>query len=101
AVEAAGLTWVGPSPSAIDAMGDKVNARNLMADAGVLVAAGTREPVHDVEAAVAAASEIGYPVMVKAAAGGGGIGMGVAADDETLRAAFETARSRAERFFAS
>src|SRR5580692_3233765 len=101
AVIDAGVIWVGPPPEAIVAMGDKISARNLMADAGVPVAAGTREPVSDVHAALAAARELGYPLMVKAAAGGGGIGMGVAYDDEGLRAAFETARSRAERFFGS
>ncbi len=99
--EAAGLIWVGPPPAAIEQMGDKISARNLMAAAGVPVAAGTAEPVPDADAAVAAAAEIGYPVMVKAAAGGGGIGMSAAADDAELRAAFETARSRAERFFGS
>jgi acetyl-CoA carboxylase biotin carboxylase subunit len=98
-VMAAGLIWVGPPPSAIGQMGDKINARNLMAAAGVPVAAGTAEPVSDADAAVAAAAVIGYPVMVKAAAGGGGIGMSAAADDAELRAAFDTARSRAERFF--
>jgi acetyl-CoA carboxylase biotin carboxylase subunit len=97
----AGLVWIGPSPEAIDAMGDKINARNLMSDAGVPVAGGTREPVADVEAAVAAAAGIGYPIMVKASAGGGGIGMGLASDEAGLRAAFETARTRAERFFGS
>jgi acetyl-CoA carboxylase biotin carboxylase subunit len=101
AVIDAGIAWVGPPPEAITAMGDKISARNLMADAGVPVAAGTREPVADVGAALAAARDIGYPLMVKAAAGGGGIGMGVAYDDDGLRAAFETARSRAERFFGS
>jgi acetyl-CoA carboxylase biotin carboxylase subunit len=101
AVTAAGLIWVGPSPESMTAMGDKVSARNLMADAGVPVAPGTREPVYDVDAALAAAAQIGYPLMVKASAGGGGIGMGVAHDDDGLRAAFETARSRAERFFGS
>jgi acetyl-CoA carboxylase, biotin carboxylase subunit len=101
AVTAAGLIWVGPSPESMTAMGDKVSARNLMADAGVPVAPGTREPVYDVDAALAAAAEIGYPLMVKASAGGGGIGMGVARDDDGLRSAFETARSRAERFFGS
>jgi acetyl-CoA carboxylase biotin carboxylase subunit len=97
----AGLTWVGPPPAAIEQMGDKINARNLMAAAGVPVAAGTAEPVTDADSAVAAAAVIGYPVMVKAAAGGGGIGMSAAAGDAELRAAFETARSRAERFFGS
>ncbi|MBX6750389.1 MAG: hypothetical protein IRY85_12085, partial [Micromonosporaceae bacterium] len=80
AVTAAGLVWVGPSAEAITAMGDKINARNLTAAAGVPVAPGTAEPVTDVEAAVQQALAIGYPVMVKAAAGGGGMGMGVALD---------------------
>ena len=97
----AGLTWVGPDPDAIEQMGDKIRARNLMEQAGVPVSPGSREPVADVAAAVAEADRIGYPVMVKAAAGGGGIGMGAASDEAGLRAAFETARSRAERFFGS
>ncbi len=100
-VIAAGLAWVGPDPAAIEQMGDKIRARNLMERAGVPVSPGTREPVTDVATALAEAGRIGYPVMVKAAAGGGGIGMGAAADEAGLRAAFETARSRAERFFGS
>jgi len=99
AVQAAGLTWVGPSPDSMTKMGDKINARNLMEQAGVPVAAGTREPVADLDGALAAADEIGYPVMVKASAGGGGIGMSVAANPDELTAGFETARTRAERFF--
>jgi len=98
-VLAAGLTWIGPPPAAIEQMGDKINARNLMEKAGVPVAAGTQEPVPSAVAAVAEAARIGYPVMVKAAAGGGGIGMSAAADPAALEAAFETARTRAERFF--
>ncbi len=100
-VIAAGLIWVGPDPAAIEQMGDKVRARNLMEQAGVPVAPGSREPLTDVTAALAQADLIGYPVMVKAAAGGGGIGMGVAADQAGLQAAFATATSRAERFFGS
>ena len=99
AVTAAGLTWVGPSPDAMRSMGDKIAARNRMAAAGVPVAPGTPDPVPDAQAALAAAHEIGYPVMVKAAAGGGGIGMSAAFNDEELTAAYETARTRAERFF--
>jgi acetyl-CoA carboxylase biotin carboxylase subunit len=99
AVIDAGLIWVGPSPAAIVAMGDKVAARNLVGDAGVPIAPGTRDPVADVDAAVAAASSVGYPLMVKAAGGGGGIGMSVARDEDELRSAFVTAQSRAERFF--
>jgi len=97
----AGLIWVGPSPASMEQMGDKINARNLMEQAGVPVAAGTRQPVADVAAALAAAEQIGYPVMIKASAGGGGIGMSAAADPAQLVAGFETARSRAERFFGS
>src|ERR1700733_13965938 len=100
-VIAAGLTWVGPDPAAIEQMGDKIRARNLMEKAGVPVSPGSREPVTDIKAALAEGERIGYPVMVKAAAGGGGIGMGVAAGPADLQAAFDTARSRAERFFGS
>jgi acetyl-CoA carboxylase biotin carboxylase subunit len=93
------MTWIGPSPDCIRSMGDKISARNLMEAAGVPVAAGTPEPVADVEVAVKEAERIGYPLMVKASAGGGGIGMSVAQDEAELRAAFDTARTRAERFF--
>jgi acetyl-CoA carboxylase, biotin carboxylase subunit len=100
-VIAAGLIWVGPDPAAIEQMGDKIRARNLIERAGVPVSPGSREPLTDVASAIAEADRIGYPVMVKAAAGGGGIGMGVATGPADLQAAFETARSRAERFFGS
>jgi acetyl-CoA carboxylase, biotin carboxylase subunit len=100
-VIAAGLIWVGPDPAAIEQMGDKIKARNLIERAGVPVSPGSREPLTDVASAMAEADRIGYPVMVKAAAGGGGIGMGVATGPADLKAAFETARSRAERFFGS
>ena len=100
-VQAAGLTWVGPTPEAIEQMGDKINARNLMHRAGVPVALGSTEPVTDAAAALAEAERIGYPVMVKAAAGGGGIGMSAATGPGELQTAFETARTRAERFFGS
>ncbi|MFI2708712.1 acetyl/propionyl/methylcrotonyl-CoA carboxylase subunit alpha [Micromonospora sp. NPDC018662] len=98
-VEGAGLIWVGPGADAITAMGDKINARNLMAAAGVPVAPGTTEPAADLDAAVTAAAEIGYPVMVKAAAGGGGMGMGVAADEAALRTEYDKVRAFAERMF--
>jgi acetyl-CoA carboxylase biotin carboxylase subunit len=98
-VEANGLVWVGPGADAITAMGDKINARNLMAAAGVPVAPGTVDPARDVETAVTEAARIGYPVMVKAAAGGGGMGMGSAADEAALRTEFEKVRTFAERMF--
>jgi acetyl-CoA carboxylase biotin carboxylase subunit len=99
AVEANGLIWVGPSADAITAMGDKINARNLMAAAGVPVAPGTTDPAADVESAVAEAARIGYPVMVKAAAGGGGMGMAAAADEAALRTEYDKVRAFAERMF--
>ncbi|MBQ0990155.1 biotin carboxylase [Micromonospora sp. H61] len=98
-VEASGLIWVGPDADAITAMGDKINARNLMAAAGVPVAPGTTDPAADLDAAVTAAAEIGYPVMVKAAAGGGGMGMGVAVDEAALRTEYDKVRAFAERMF--
>ncbi|OWV03921.1 biotin carboxylase [Micromonospora wenchangensis] len=98
-VQDRGLVWVGPGADAITAMGDKINARNLMAAAGVPVAPGTTEPATDLDAAVAAATEIGYPVMVKAAAGGGGMGMAVAADEAALRTEYDKVRAFAERMF--
>jgi acetyl-CoA carboxylase biotin carboxylase subunit len=98
-VQKAGLVWVGPSPEAIEAMGDKIRARNLVAAAGVPVSPGTTEPVGDVEEAVAAAGKIGYPVMVKASAGGGGMGMAVAADEAALRVELERVRGFAVRMF--
>ncbi len=99
AVVEQGLIWVGPDASAIEAMGDKINARNLMAAAGVPVAPGTTDPAETIEAAVAEAIRIGYPVMVKAAAGGGGMGMAAAIDEAGLRTEFAKVRGFAERMF--
>jgi len=96
-----GHVWVGPSGEAMREMGDKIAARNRMSAAGVPVAPGTTEPVDTIEAATAEAEKIGYPVMVKASAGGGGIGMSAAHDADELAKVFETARTRAERFFAN
>jgi acetyl-CoA carboxylase biotin carboxylase subunit len=98
-VEANGLMWVGPGADAITAMGDKINARNLMAEAGVPVAPGTHDPAATIDAALDAAATIGYPVMVKAAAGGGGMGMAVAADESALRTEYDKVRGFAERMF--
>ena len=74
----AGVTWIGPPPDAIDAMGSKTGARALMDAAGVPIVPGVTEPVPDLDAARPIAEEIGYPVAVKAAAGGGGKGFRVA-----------------------
>jgi len=98
-VEANGLIWVGPGADAITAMGDKINARNLMASAGVPVAPGSTDPAHDADAAADEAGRIGYPVMVKAAAGGGGMGMAAAVDEAALRSEYEKVRGFAERTF--
>ena len=95
----AGLIWVGPSPEAITAMADKVAARNLVAGAGVPVAPGTEEPVRTPEDAALAAKEIGYPVMIKAAAGGGGMGMAVVTSPEALTAEYEKVTAFAGRLF--
>ena len=98
-VQKAGLVWVGPSPEAIEAMGDKIRARNLVAEAGVPVSRGTTRPVGDVEEAVRSAHDIGYPVMLKASAGGGGMGMAVADDEAALRVELERVRGFALRMF--
>jgi acetyl-CoA carboxylase biotin carboxylase subunit len=99
AVEGAGLVWVGPPADAIERMGDKINARNLVAAAGVPVSPGTESPVSDVDSALAAAESIGYPVMVKASAGGGGMGMAVATDAAALGREYDKVRAFAERLF--
>jgi acetyl-CoA carboxylase biotin carboxylase subunit len=98
-VESNGLVWVGPGADAISAMGDKINARNLMAAAGVPVAPGSADPAETAEAALGAAEAIGFPVMVKAAAGGGGMGMAVANDEAELRKEYDKVRAFAERMF--
>ncbi|HEU4681798.1 MAG TPA: biotin carboxylase N-terminal domain-containing protein, partial [Gemmatimonadales bacterium] len=99
AVQAAELIWVGPPPPAIRAMGDKTEARRRMREAGVPVVPGGSAPVEDKEAARAAAEEIGYPVIVKASAGGGGKGMRVVNDASGLPAALDTASSEALKAF--
>ncbi|NUT32402.1 MAG: biotin carboxylase [Hamadaea sp.] len=98
-VQEAGLIWVGPSAEAITAMGDKINARNLMAAAGVPVAPGTTDPAGSVERALAEAERIGFPVMIKAAAGGGGMGMAPAHYAAGFTAEYEKVRGFAERMF--
>ena len=100
-VVGAGLAWIGPPPEAIEVMGDKVRARQAVLPWGVPVGAGTADPVTDLAGAQAAADVLGFPLMVKAAAGGGGIGMSVVTSAEELTRAFETAQTRATRFFGS
>ncbi|MGP4014818.1 acetyl-CoA carboxylase biotin carboxylase subunit [Saccharopolyspora sp. 5N708] len=100
-VQESGLLWVGPDPFVIDQLGDKVNARNIAMRAGVPVAPGSAEPPGNVAEAVAIAADIGYPVMLKAAAGGGGTGILQVADEAALRAGFERLQAFAGRMFDS
>jgi acetyl-CoA carboxylase biotin carboxylase subunit len=101
ACEAAGLIFVGPPWQVIQRMGDKVGARRLMAGVGVPVVPGSDGPVDSAEAAREIAGRIGYPVMIKAAAGGGGIGMLRVKDEAGLAAAFASAQRRAQSAFGS
>jgi len=98
-LEAAGVTFIGPPASAIEAMGSKTRARELMQAAGVPIVPGTTEPVDTVEAAAKVAQEIGYPIAVKAAGGGGGKGFRVALEPGKLADAFEGAAREGEKFF--
>jgi len=99
AVSDAGLAWVGPSAEAISAMGDKVAARETVAAAGVPVAPGSTRAVATQDGAVADAEKVGFPVMLKAAAGGGGMGMTVAADAATVRVEYTKVSTFAHRLF--
>ena len=98
-VKKAGLTFIGPSPEAMEVMGSKTSARRAAVAAGVPVVPGTTESLPDYAAARATAAEFGYPVMLKAAAGGGGKGMRQVAAESELLAAFETAQSEAASAF--
>jgi acetyl-CoA/propionyl-CoA carboxylase biotin carboxyl carrier protein len=99
ACDAAGLTFVGPPPDAIEAMGSKISARALMEAAGVPVIPGANEPVATVEQAIEIAGAIGYPVAVKAAAGGGGKGIEIAAGEDELRRGYDAARRQGKAYF--
>ncbi|MCM3568087.1 acetyl/propionyl/methylcrotonyl-CoA carboxylase subunit alpha [Neobacillus mesonae] len=93
------IVFIGPSPSTISQMGSKIEARKLMSHAGVPIVPGTDAPLADVEEAVREAKNIGYPIMLKASAGGGGIGMQRVDDEEGLRRAFQGNQKRAKDFF--
>ena len=95
----AGITFIGPPPEAMEAMGGKISARRIAAEAGVPVVPGTNDPIGSPEEAARIADEIGYPVMLKASAGGGGKGMRLVADESELRSALEAARSEAKASF--
>lgn len=95
----AGLTFIGPTPEVIAQMGDKVTARKIMREAGVPVVPGYEGQMNTPEEAINRAGEMGYPVMLKASAGGGGIGMQVVHNNDELRQAFQSARGRAKAYF--
>ncbi|MBI0576822.1 acetyl-CoA carboxylase biotin carboxylase subunit [Neobacillus cucumis] len=97
--EEEGLVFIGPSPEVISKMGSKIEARKLMELAGVPVVPGITSPLADVEEAVETAKRIGYPVMLKASAGGGGIGMQIVRSEDETRKAFESNQKRAVSFF--
>ena len=95
----AGLIFVGPPPEAMRLMGDKTAARELMLKAGVPIVPGTPKPLQDEAEAASLAVEIGYPVLLKAAAGGGGKGMRIVHSQDEMASAFRAARSEAESAF--
>jgi acetyl-CoA carboxylase biotin carboxylase subunit len=98
---ASNITFIGPTAAQIRLMGDKATARKTMADVGVPIVPGTPGPVEDVDEALGFAREIGFPVIIKAAAGGGGKGMRVANDADDFARAFQLARSEALSAFGS
>jgi acetyl-CoA/propionyl-CoA carboxylase biotin carboxyl carrier protein len=99
-VEEAGLVWIGPPPDAIEAMGSKIAARERMRAAGVPVVPGSAAPAASAADVVAVADELGYPIVVKASAGGGGKGMRVARSADEVERAFEGSRREGEAYFA-
>ena len=100
AVEDAGLVWIGPPPAAIDLMGSKTRARQAMQAAGVPIIPGTTDPVGSAEEVVALGEEIGYPLLIKAAAGGGGKGMKTVYSADEAAHAFESAQREGKSYFA-
>ena len=99
AVSNAGMTFIGPSPEAMDVMGSKTSARRAAVDAGVPVVPGTIERLGSITEAQEVAMRFGYPVMLKASAGGGGKGMRLVARPEDMHSAFDNARSEAASAF--
>lgn len=94
-----GIKFIGPKPFAIDVMGSKTKARELMAKAGVPIVPGTKEKILDIERAKSVADEIGYPVLLKAAAGGGGKGMRKVMEEKYLQESFEAAQRESMKAF--
>lgn len=98
-IEAAGIHFIGPSADTIDKMGDKIASRDTMKAAGVPVVPGTEEGLATAEEAVEFANSIGYPVMLKASGGGGGIGMVKCDTEQTLAQQFTGIKTRAKNYF--
>ncbi len=96
-----GLMFLGPNPEVIESMGDKIEARKIMENAGVPVVPGYSGNIASAEEACQIAKDIGYPVMLKASAGGGGIGMQLCFSDEDIQKAFTSAKGRAKAYFGS
>ncbi|MDP8956533.1 MAG: biotin/lipoyl-binding protein [Actinomycetota bacterium] len=99
AVADAGMVWIGPPPEALEASGDKLQARRLAESAGVAPVPGTLEPVQGAEAALAFGEQHGYPIAIKAAGGGGGRGLKVAASPGEVAGALESAAREAKAYF--
>jgi acetyl-CoA/propionyl-CoA carboxylase biotin carboxyl carrier protein len=99
AVATAGLTWIGPPPEAIEALGDKVRARHIALEAGAPLTPGTPDPVRDAGEVLAFAREYGYPVAIKAAFGGGGRGLKVAWREDEVADRYESAVREATAAF--
>ena len=99
AVTEAGLAFIGPNPAAIQIMGSKTSARRAAREAGVPIVPGTVEPLNSLAEAEALAKQFGYPVMLKASAGGGGKGMRLVTSSKELRSAFDNAQSEAASAF--
>jgi len=97
--KSADLVFIGPTPQQIQTMGDKATARRTVMEVGVPTVPGTEGEVHDPQEAMAAAREIGFPIMIKATAGGGGKGMRVARDEESFEKLFRQARNEADAAF--
>jgi len=97
--ESCGIKFIGPSSKTISLMGDKITARRVMYEAGVPVIPGTFEPIEDEKKAISIAREFGFPLIIKAAGGGGGRGMRIVRDEESLKGALMVAKSEAEAAF--
>lgn len=95
-----GIVFIGPTPENMEAMGDKLSAKDLMKKAGVPTVPGSDGSVETVESARSIANQIGYPVIIKASAGGGGKGMRVVRNDSEIESAFRACRSEGQNYFA-